>query len=180
MAVINKPGREPIKWNEHKAQNELASYCIQRQHQIYVPNFQAFPYFENDLASITKAGLSHVFEIKCSRSDFLKEFGPGRASRIKSDRLNQYERRDCRGANYFWLVCPENIIKSMDEIPEWAGVIWLHPDRDPRDSWCRDHTVERTAPRLHGEKANPEVILKMGHGLGIRYWDKRRFDQING
>ena len=171
--------REKIKWTEHRAQTELSMFCRGKSHELIIPNFQAFPYHENDLVSITRAGLAHVFEIKCSRSDFLCEFGPGRATRMKANRLKTYEQRDPNGANYFWLVCPEKIIKSLDEIPEWAGIIWLNADRDPAKQFYRDHRIEREAPRLHSQKVTERRIKQIGSGLAIRYWNDRIHGTLN-
>lgn len=181
MAIIETKTMTPIKWTEKIAQAELAFFCRVRNHDLIIPNFQSFPYFENDLVSVTKAGLSHVFEIKCSRSDFLYEFGHGRATGNKLARLRLYERRDPQGANYFWVVCPASILKSYDEIPPWAGIITLPNEYSAAygDRWRSLHRVIRPAPRLHSEKIKSSTITKIGRGLGIRYWRRVLAGHLN-
>ncbi len=169
---------EKIVWTEASAQTEIAYFCRCRQHKLIIPNFGAFPYFENDLVSITNSDFAHVFEIKTSRSDFLKEFGNGRAKRNKLDRLCYYRRKSTECANYFWLVCPKNIIKSEDEIPEWAGIIWLHEVSKVDGHW-KDYRIGREAPRLHRTKTSDKTLKSIARGLSIRFWDYRIRELIN-
>lgn len=167
---------DEMVWTEASAQTELARFCGAKQHKLTIPNFGAFPYFENDLVSITNADISHVFEIKVSRSDFLCEFGPGRAARNKFDRLSAYNRKAHEGANYFWLVCPGDVLKSHKEVPEWAGIIVLN---QYDSGWYFNHVIERQAPKLHREKTSDETLAAIGRGLCIRYWNRRKSEDIN-
>lgn len=60
-----------MKITEAKVQNELVR-SVFPNHEIRLPNCGLFGW-ECDLVSVTKAGISHEFEIKTSRSDWLAE-----------------------------------------------------------------------------------------------------------
>lgn len=172
MAVVKtKPEVGPIKWTEKLAQNAIARDCYYRQHLLTTPNMHAFPYYECDLISITKSFFAHVFEIKISRSDFLSEFGEGRAQSYKLDRLREWGGDDpmLKGPNYFWLAAPANIFEP-EEVPPWMGVMILK-----RNTYGGILITEeiRRAKRLHGEKSSTEFLYKIGTGLSARYWQAR-------
>ena len=67
-------------------------------------------------------------------------------------------------ANYFWFVCPENLI-DINDIPDYAGFIEITKNYNAN--------IIKNAPRLHGDKIDNWWLIKIGRGLMYRYWKIR-------
>jgi hypothetical protein len=95
--------------------------------------------FESDLISITRDGYVIEYEIKTSRSDFLREFKT-KESKHKSLRLGRAE------PNRFFFACPEGLI-SREEVPDYAGLVYIRP------GLVNLQVVQiKPAPFIHNEK----------------------------
>jgi hypothetical protein len=118
--------------------------------------------------AVTKAGHSIEFEIKISRSDFLKDREKqvviGRRVRSKHDILADKESTE--GPRRFFYVAPKGMLK-LDEIPAWAGlieVVGLH----------RTPVIVKAAPfRSKVDKVSNTVKEKIRRGMYWRYWHLR-------
>jgi len=62
--------------------------------------------------------------------------------------------------NYFWYVCPENLIT---EVPEYAGLIYCKPYLQ----------IVKPAPRLHKGKISSVMEKKILSSFCYRYWKIR-------
>lgn len=81
-----------------------------------------FSDWEHDVISLSESGMLYEFEIKISRSDFLKE-------KYKERKWTTYQAPiHKKTPNYFFYVCAENLIK-VDEIPAFAGLIYVIGDK---------------------------------------------------
>ncbi len=88
----------------------LASSIDQRKYPFQLPN--CFIYgWECDYWALDGKGITKEFEIKISRSDYFND-----AKKDKHKELN--------GANYFYYVCPENLIKPS-EVDKKYGLIYI-------------------------------------------------------
>src|SRR5438105_9246162 len=132
-----------------EVQSKIATFLAERGHEHICENFGHFR-FEMDVASLSKSGMLHEFEVKISRQDFLKDAkkkgyaGLCKLEGYKSGRDNQYT------PNYFYYACPAGLIKK-EEIPHWAGLYY-----------CSETGVEiiQSPKRIHPEPQNKELILK--------------------
>lgn len=80
--------------------------------------------------------------------------------RFISDKLTPDNKIKGHRPNYFWYVCPSELIK---EVPEYAGLIYC------------DHYIKiiKQAPRLHKEKISSEMEKKILSSFYYRYWKLR-------
>ena len=93
---------------------------------------RAFIYgWECDYWCMDKEGITREFEIKISRSDYFAD-----AKKPK---------HSIQGANYFYYVCPEGLIKK-DEVDPRYGLIYVKAE-----NWA-DTTVVKNPKKLHGNK----------------------------
>jgi len=68
--------------------------------------------WESDYWAMTQDGETREYEIKTSRSDYLK------------DKLKDKHQRTEEGANYFYYVCPTDLIKK-EEVDKKYGLIYV-------------------------------------------------------
>lgn len=108
---------------------ELARWIDNREYPYQAPN--AFIYgWESDYWALDIGGIAKEFEIKISRSDF---FNDAKKEKHRSD----------KGANYFYYVCPKDLIKKT-EVDKRYGLIYI---------WENGHvSVEKKPRRLHDRK----------------------------
>jgi len=123
---------------------------------------------------VTRALYVHEFEIKLTHADFLND--------RKKDKFKQFEmwnegKREykfwtgynqtvpvLRPPNYFWYVCPPDVIKP-DEIPVYAGLYYVRGD------WGLP--IQMPARKMHKEKLEYDQIIRLCRNMTVRYWDKR-------
>lgn len=92
---------------------ELAKRIDERKFPFQMPN--AFIYsWESDYWAMTANGVTREFEIKCCRSDYFND--------AKKDK-----HKECNGANYFYYVCPKDLIKK-NEVDKKYGLIYVFED----------------------------------------------------
>lgn len=161
---------------ERDIQHLLANdFCIKRQHEMCVPNIKCtHGWWEADLLSLTKSNLTHEFEIKCSRSDWRKEYNqihneqlhPGR-KRYRHNTITEQHACDddlLLSPNYFWIVAPAGVVLD-DELPSYAGWIEVYEFRSKIRL-----KVLKNAPRIHRFKATDKTVMSMARGLNYRLW----------
>jgi hypothetical protein len=115
---------------------ELTRWIDNREYPYQVPN--AFIYgWESDYWALDVGGTAKEFEIKISRSDYF------------SDAKKEKHRSD-KGANYFYYVCPKDLIKK-DEVDKRYGLIYV---------WETGHvSIEKKPRRLHDRRFNNWQML---------------------
>lgn len=125
---------------EKTIQAALMVWAMQeRSHTFVLPNVTTLFPWEADLISVTRAGLTHEYEIKLTAADYRRD-----ADKWKHTLMRGASALDARGPCYFWYATHGFEI----EPPENAG--WLRVE-------CVDgawRVVEvKAAPRLHGRRA---------------------------
>ena len=180
--------------SERRIQEQLYRYLMVKQHHQMSPNVYLFDW-EADLLSLTKAGYIHEYEIKISRSDFMadsKKVDKHQALKngwrdlveYETFRLEQYrqhprvykpeflknltpeDKHRMSRPNYFWYVCPTDLIRAED-VPEHAGLMYVN-NRD----W-HAASVVKPAPKLHKEPATAAQVTTLLVSLEWRYWRLR-------
>jgi hypothetical protein len=141
----------------------LGRMLFEKGHSPIAPNFQTCLMHECDVISVSKDNYTYEYEIKVSMGDFKADFKKKKkhqwlASKKgvivrKGRRIGQIDHLIC---NYFYYVCPACLI-AEDLIPEYAGLIWIHPDGKI------DYRI--TAPRLHTFTADDKLLRKITHNL---------------
>lgn len=142
--------------NERFVQTMLMrSMLVEKQHKALIPNSTQLLYGEADLLSVTKAGLVHEFEIKCSISDYKADF-----RNKKGKHYLLQHRQSYRISNYYWFVTYQFDI----EPPTYAG--WILVD----NGWNDEPTLfyKKEAPRLHKEKWDDGQVAKIARLLSFR------------
>ena len=127
-----------MKATEKILQAAVMAWVMNRkQHRVVVPNSTLFSW-EADLISVTRAGLVHEYEMKCTTADFRRDAG--------KERKHASLRRDGgHGPSYFWYVTADFAI----EPPEHAGWMLVRYD-EARGQWVVG--IKKDAPRLAGGK----------------------------
>lgn len=92
----------------------LSVFIDRNKHPYQLPN--SFIYgWECDYWTMTANGETREYEIKISRQDYLKD-------------AEKEKHRNNNGANYFYYVCPEGLIKK-DEVDKRYGLIYIMDGR---------------------------------------------------
>lgn len=98
--------------------------------------------WELDVISLNKRNYLTEYEIKLTRSDFKADF------KKKKWRIFSNPNGFLKCANYFYYVCPENLIK-VDELPPFAGLIYFN----------KGIGVIKKAPIIHRHKWDRSKVL---------------------
>ena len=118
--------------------------------------------WESDWLSFLDSGYCWEIEIKVSRSDFLADFKKEKYRRFENCRANKllatkkivggklvshlkYVHSD-NCPNKFWYAVPKGLI-SVDEIPEYAGLIYISDEIE----------IVKSAKFLHKKKHEPQI-----------------------
>lgn len=134
-----------------KIQESFCKHIAIKGHEAICENFTYN--WEMDIASLSKSGMLHEYEVKISRSDFLAD------KKRKCVKFSHYEIRNERTCpNYFYYVCPENLIKP-NEIPIWAGLYYY----SDVDIW-----MVKNAKKLHNTTPDIEKVLRKMLRLNIQ------------
>lgn len=123
-----------------------------------LPNYSPLNWWECDVFEVTPSGYFREYEIKTSRSDFLRDSIKTRADGwgemgVPPKMLNKHEQLaqgDERGPSFFWYLTPVGLLQ-VRELPRWAGLMELADGR-------YNPAVVKPAPRLHFKKVNPAVL----------------------
>jgi hypothetical protein len=104
-------------------QKTVANYLVESGYESVCENY-GHTLFEMDIAVLSKSAMLYEFEVKVSRSDFLADKNKGsKNGRLKFTRYEDAKRNDFGVPNYFYYVCPEDLIKE-NEIPIYAGLYY--------------------------------------------------------
>lgn len=143
--------------------------------RIIAPNYTPPGWYECDAYIVTPSGYAEEYEIKLSRSDFFadssKEHGfalPRGGHRYECKGVTKHahlEHGDPEGPSRFWFVLSRGIV-SMDEVPAWAGVVFV-------EKGVGRLTQERKAPRLHREKVSARTVAHVAKIFCYRYRELR-------
>ena len=171
--------------NEADIQDRLHRYFSGRLYQI--PNIYLYDW-ESDFLSVTRSGYIYEYEIKVSKEDFKRDTkvktGKHEVMKHGCRSLNKHEQFWIDSArnggyqtnllknlnednkvvgkrpNYFWYVCPPDVI---NDVPEYAGIIHCCPYLE----------IIKKAPLLHKEKITPHMEKKILASFYFRYWNLR-------
>lgn len=137
-------------------------------HKAVIPNSTQLLWSEVDLLSVTKAGLVHDFEIKCSRSDYNRELGDNNKYNKETKHWRLQHPETYAGynpspvPNYFWFVT----YKFEIEPPPYAGwILVLEHEHFPGKYYLRE---KKKAPRLHQNKWDDAKIARIARLLSFR------------
>jgi hypothetical protein len=128
----------------------ITQYCLQEvHHDLVVPRCESLG-FEADILSVTKTAFLHEFEIKMSRGDFVID--------KHKKKWQFYEKIGSHCPNYFWYVCPEDLIK-VEELKDYQGLIY-----------CKNNklTPIKYPTRIGKQKCNKKVWIKMIRSLSYK------------
>jgi hypothetical protein len=151
---------------------------------LLLPNYTPGDWYECDLFAVTKAGYLVEHEIKLTVADFKADEKKGRPARryarasarnpIVETKHERLAARDESGPSRFNYIVPRGLV-SVDDVPEWAGLIYAdvhldYPSKGRRWIWFED---VKAAPRLHKVKVT-EAVMKHAKGVCYyRYWNER-------
>jgi hypothetical protein len=144
-----------------------------RHFPVFLRNYEGAGMHEADVLGINTGGYIYEFEIKRSRSDFFADFKNKIYKHqllIKRDSISIYDewhRGKKTGQKYevinipnrFYYVCEVGLIQK-DEIPEYAGLIYIMPDKSIKE--------EKLAKLLHKNKANQRIFARVATILSQR------------
>jgi hypothetical protein len=171
--------------------NGLYWLLARQSYQIQIPNYTPLRWWESDHYAVTKAGFAVEFEIKTSVADFkadatkqrdgaaMKTVGSWVYIRDEHGNImyhagekkhDQLASRSIHGPSRFYFVCPEGLLQ-VEDMPEWAGLIWAY-DR-PTNGYpaCCE---QKSAPKLHREKAPEGTLENIRAAFYYRYWTLRQ------
>jgi len=128
--------------------------------------------WEADMLVVTRALLAHEFEIKLTRADFRADMGKEKWAHFQAFRAGSmvlqvdrygFSARVLRPANYFWYVCPPDLLVTAD-VPTFAGLAYA----------TRDGLRTMKKPeRLHREKLSQSQVMQITRAMSFRYWQRR-------
>jgi hypothetical protein len=134
----------------------VINYCLKEvNHEIVVPRCTAVG-FEADILSVTKTAFLHEFEIKISKSDFNND--------KHKNKWQWYEGVNKYCPNYFWYVCPEDLIK-LDEIKDYQGLAYVVKGK---------LEIIKSPKRIMSKKCNMRIYRSM-----IRSLTHKLLNEIN-
>lgn len=176
--VLARPSLPTL--TEALAQEALERHSRRKKHDLAIPNCAQLFGWESDLASVTRRGMTHDFEIKVTRADWLREIrarGEVKTSRHETlctanaqaaERLRRPTQNSVRlPPNYWWVAAPEGVVGD-GELPDYAGQILLRPSGK---RWVADEIVP--APCLHRHPLPHGPLRALARGLSVRYWKQR-------
>jgi hypothetical protein len=144
------------------------------QRSFCLPRFTPGGWWECDMFEITASGYFREYEVKLSRSDFLRDthkekeklpraYGEPRVLERKHEML---ARGATHGPTAFWYVTPVGLL-TIQEVPDYAGLIEMHDRGATHSAWRWSEKEVRKAPKLHREKIDPKV---KDYARGICYY----------
>ena len=149
----NKTDKEEIKWSEELIQQQLRySFLSPSSVKYFTENLNVYDW-ESDVLKITKSGYAYEFEIKISRGDFKNDF----KHKKKKHLLLENKENNSKMPNYFYYVVPEGLV-SEDEVPEYAGLIYVHVTIIGNSRVYYQFQEIKKAPKLHSNKIDENSL----------------------
>ncbi len=151
--------------DEGTIQFRMWAELLSRGYKAVMPNVSwSWLHWEADLISVTQADYWHEYEIKCTKSDFVKDFEKFKHRHLKRA-LTYFDRIP----NYFWYVAPIKAIPLC--IPDYAGLIVVAED-DTVKTWpAMGVEYVKKAKMLHDQKLCTEGYTSMLRSVMFKYWD---------
>lgn len=123
--------------------------------------------WESDALYVSKSGYVHEFEIKISRSDFLRD---------KNKYLRHKKIPSGQGPTFFYYVCPPDLI-SPGEIPEYAGLAYPIIERpyyrgDPDKTMTLN--IIKHPPRQTSKPLTEKQWREIANKSSNRYWSLKK------
>lgn len=176
MGIKGNRNTQPEKITANNIINGFCSNILRtrRNNKVY-PNTYISSW-ECDVLEITKAGYSHEYEVKISRSDFKADFSKQKRGKSKYDILQTGER-----VNYFSYICPPELI-SPDEVPTWAGLIYAQPytaylfnrkTYDTTEAVRIEFKIIKPPIKLSTNKINNVILQKINECIYYRFHELR-------
>jgi hypothetical protein len=122
-----------------------------------IPNCLAVISFEADMLRVTHSRYLYSYEIKTSRSDFLRDSNKYHVRKLNKE--YEFEHASDRVPNKFFYVTTKGIVTASD-IPAWAG--WIEIDEN------KSIQTQKNAPYLHKNKININDACKLMRAISYR------------
>lgn len=163
-----------LKPNESNIQSLLMHFAMESAgHVVVLPNptpasFPRIVRWESDLVSINRSGFFNEYEIKISRSDYLRDQKKLLKISELSDHyetLKKYKKHIAPVGypNYFWYVTAGFEI----EPPAWSG--WILITEEPHTRWdSLSMKIIKKAPRLHNGKVGERQYAQIAKLISYR------------
>lgn len=159
--MSRKSSISKVKRDNSKSKNiesSLSMYLYEKGHSPISTHVTICGLSECDVISISKSNYIYEYEIKISRADYKKDFIKEKHMHIINEKP-VYRRKGeifYYIPNYFNFVVPHDLI-SIDEIPEYAGLIYINDDLT--------FEVIKKPKLLHKTTASDKFIRKLAHNL---------------
>lgn len=124
-------------------------------------NSYIFRRWESDFFCLAASGYAYEVEIKCSRGDYAADF-----KKYRKHKILQQNDCDRRRPNKFIYAVPEGLVQK-DEVPDYAGLIWILPDRRRRPVFIK------RPPAIHSKKFDyTKVLLDKYYWAYLNHWNQ--------
>ncbi len=157
-----------MKYRAAEYQDIESSLLTRHKRGCVLPRYTPVNWWECDVCEITDTGYFREFEIKMNPRDFRIDaqksqaiYVDGRRTKGHDNKHDLLSRSNARGPVEFWYVAPRGVIE-IGRIPSWAGFIEVEIG-----AYRPVEIITKRAPRLHKEKANPQI---KAHMESVCYW----------
>ena len=154
-------------YTESQIQDLLHKHLSSKGHEFITPNVGLWV-GESDLVSCTQSMYGYEYEIKVTRSDFLRD-KKKRRHKVYSTLTAESQQR---GPSRFYYATPPGLIDESD-LPQYAGLLYVDSMEKYGNTYAKVEKV-REAPRRHMNKIKDDRLRYLGRGLTLRYWKLRR------
>ena len=128
-----------------------------KHHDMVITNSTVLFPWEADLASATKSGYAHEFEIKISVADFERDKEKWMKHQNLKGLLSNYRQTI---PNYFWYAVPQGITVT---VPDYAGHVEVYKHKQSYGV-----LVIKDAPRIHTQKISADKTATIARLLSFR------------
>ena len=120
--------KRKTEWTEEKIQSILTEYFFNQNSKKYnITNLYVYGW-ESDYLAVMRSGIVHEVEIKVSRADFKNDVAHKKDKHLLlegNDMLGRFNKKSGM-PNYFYYAVPDGLVQP-EEIPEYAGLIYVNP-----------------------------------------------------
>lgn len=114
------------EWTEEKVQNILTRYFFNPNSKKYnITNLYVYGW-ESDYLAVMRSDIVHEVEIKISRADFKNDVKNKKQKHLLLENGNGVGGYSGEMPNYFYYAVPNGLIE-VDEVPEYAGLLYVNP-----------------------------------------------------
>ncbi len=147
---------------ESKMQVILNTYLYKDlQHKFITPNIH-IANWESDLISVTHSQYIREYEIKLSKSDYIKDFKKVK----KHTNLNAHT--SCISMFYYVIY---GFKLEIEDLPEYAGLMIVK-----KKKYCSDYNIKiiKPAPKISNKKITDRQKIFLYESMYARYWNLSR------